>query len=190
MIHCFEIGGRKLAYDPVSGGLHDVDGTAFAVLSLLACGEEVPGHYPPAEIAAVLGEIKELELKGSLFVKDHGRELYSPPAFAPKALCLMVAQECNLRCAYCFAGQGTYGGGGLMAENTALRAVDYLMEASGAVRDVEVDFFGGEPLLNFPVVAAVVEYGTREAQARDKNISFTITTNALLLDGGTADYLL
>ncbi len=190
MVHCFEIGGRKLVYDPASGGLHAVDDLAFEVLSSLARGGEVPGCDPPGEVAEVLAEIKELELKGSLFLADYGRQLYSPPAFAPKALCLMVAQECNLRCAYCFAGQGAYGGGGLMAENTAFKAVDYLMEASGAVRDVEVDFFGGEPLLNFPVVAAVVEYGMQAAQTRGKNISFTITTNALLLDKRASDFLL
>jgi len=189
MVHCFEILGQKLVFDPVSGGLHAVDGVAWDVISALAEGKSLPARHPPAAVAEVLQEVERLRAEGSLFSPDRGRELYVPPDFAPKSLCLMVAQECNLRCTYCFAGEGTYGGG-LMPEEVAFKAVDFLLAHSGTVRTVEVDFFGGEPLLNFPLITAVVDYGTENARAQGKEISFTVTTNALLLDEGKTRYLL
>ncbi|MEW6446946.1 MAG: thioether cross-link-forming SCIFF peptide maturase [Bacillota bacterium] len=190
MVHCFEILGQRLIFDPASGGLHAVDDVAWDVVSSLTEGKPVPPKYPPAVVAEVLREVEELKSAGSLFTPDKGRELYTPPDFSPKSLCLMVAQECNMRCAYCFAGEGNYGGGGLMSRETALKAVDYLLEASGSVRAVEIDFFGGEPLLNFHVVKAVVAYGTERARVTGKEISFTLTTNALLLDEEKTRFLL
>lgn len=189
MVHCFEVGGKKFVYDSVSGALHRVDDIAYEVISSHAEEDRLP-HRPEEEVGEVLAEIKELEAAGQLFSQDPGKELFSPPGFAPKALCLMVAQACNLRCAYCFAEEGTYGGSGLMAETTALDAVDFLLQVSGSTRAVEVDFFGGEPLLNFPVIVAVVEYAKEKARACGKNISFTVTTNALLLDRVKTDFLL
>ncbi|MEW6572280.1 MAG: thioether cross-link-forming SCIFF peptide maturase [Bacillota bacterium] len=190
MVHCFEMLGQKLVFDPVSGGVHAVDDVAWDVISSLSKGEPAPPEYPPALVAEVLGEVEELKAGGSLFTPDRGRELYTPPDFAPKSLCLMVAQECNMRCAYCFAGEGNYGGGGLMSRETAFKAVDYLLEAAGSAGAVEIDFFGGEPLLNFPVVMAVVDYGIERARVNGKEISFTLTTNALLLDEQKARFLL
>lgn len=190
MVHCFKMGGQKLIFDPVSGGLHVVDGVAWEIISSLAEGRPLPAGYPPEAVAEVLQEVEELRAAGSLFTPDRGREHYAPPVFAPKSLCLMVAQECNLRCTYCFAGEGTYGGGGLMPEEVAFKAVDFLLAHSGSVRAVEVDFFGGEPLLNFPVVKAVVDYGLEKARALGKEISFTLTTNAVLLDEPRACFLL
>ena len=188
MVHLFESGGRKLVFDPVSGALHAVDELAWEVIGALARGGTVGAGRP--DVAAVLTEIKTLTAQGSLFTPDRGPALYTPPPFSPKSLCLMVAQECNLRCAYCFAGEGSYGGGGLMPEEVAFKAVDFLLAHSGAVRTVEVDFFGGEPLLNFPLITAVVDYGTETARAHGKEISFTVTTNALLLDEGKTRFLL
>lgn len=190
MIHCFEMRGQKFVFDPVSGGLHAVDGAAWDAIVSFARGEPVPPEHPPALVDEVVREIKELKAAGALFTPDRGRELYTPPDFSPKSLCLMVAQECNMRCAYCFAGEGNYGGGGLMSQATAFAAVDYLLGASGCVRTVEIDFFGGEPLLNFPVVKAVVDYGAERAKAEGKEISFTLTTNALLLDEKKTSFLL
>lgn len=111
MVHLFEIGSRKLVFDPVSGGLHAVDDLAWEIIGALAGGRALPQGSASEAVAAVLAEIEELKANGSLFVPDRARELYVPPPFAPKSLCLMVAQECNLRCTYCFAGEGTYGGG-------------------------------------------------------------------------------
>ncbi|MEW6183253.1 MAG: thioether cross-link-forming SCIFF peptide maturase [Bacillota bacterium] len=189
MVHCFTIGGKKLVYDPVSGALHEVDDKAYELINSLAEGKDL-AHCPESEFREVLAEIRELKASDQLFTPDPGRELFSPPGFTPKALCLMVAQACNLRCDYCFAGEGTYGGSGLMTEKTALGAVDFLFRESGSSRTVEVDFFGGEPLLNFSVIVAVVEYAKEKAAACGKNISFTVTTNALLLDQAKTDYLL
>lgn len=107
-----------------------------------------------------------------------------------KALCLNVSHDCNLRCRYCFAGTGAFGGERLnMPTATALRAIDFLLENSGGRERVEVDFFGGEPLLNLPVVKETVKYGEQRAAAQGKEIRFTLTTNGLLLDEETADYL-
>jgi uncharacterized protein len=190
MVHLFEISGRKLVFDPVSGGLHAVDDLAWEIIGALAGGRALPQGSVSEAVAAVLAEIEELKANGSLFVPDRARELYVPPPFAPKSLCLMVAQECNLRCTYCFAGEGTYGGGGLMSAEVAFRAIDFLLERSGPVRAVEVDFFGGEPLLNWPVVTAVVDYATERARACHKEVSFTLTTNAVLLDTTKSRYLI
>lgn len=190
MVYQFAMGGLKLVFDPVSGALHTVDDLAWEVIRALAAGGELPGDYPAPAVAGVIEEIEELKAKGFLFTPDQGRELYTPPPFAPKSLCLMVAQECNLRCTYCFAGGGSYGGGGLMSEAVAFKAVDFLLAASGSVRAVEIDFFGGEPLLNFSVVTAVVDYATEKAKAHGKEISFTLTTNGLLLDAAKSRYLL
>lgn len=190
MVHCFEILGQKLVFDPVSGGLHAVDDAAWDVVFAFSKGAPAPSKYPPALVEEVLHEVEQVKAGGSLFTPDRGRELYTPPGFSPKSLCLMVAQECNMRCAYCFAGEGNYGGAGLMTEETAFKAIEFLLVHSGPTRSVEVDFFGGEPLLNFPVVRAVVNYGTERAKAQGKEISFTLTTNALLLDEEKTRFLL
>lgn len=190
MVHCFEISGQKLVYDPVSGGLHAVDDLAFEIISSLVQGKEMPVDDQREAVAEILAEVENLKATGSLFTPDHGRELYTPPAFAPKALCLMISQQCNLRCSYCFAQEGTYGSGGMMTEEAAFKAVDFLLEASGSIGAIEVDFFGGEPLMNFSVVAATIEYGAEKAKTRGKKITFTITTNALLLDETVTGLLL
>jgi uncharacterized protein len=109
---------------------------------------------------------------------------------ALKAICLNVSHDCDLRCRYCFAGTGAFGGQRLnMPAETARRAIDFLLDNSPGRQRVEVDFFGGEPLLNLPVVKETVEYGEKQAAAKGKEIRFTLTTNGMLLDDETAAYL-
>ncbi|NMB12871.1 MAG: thioether cross-link-forming SCIFF peptide maturase [Firmicutes bacterium] len=150
----------------------------------------VYGEGPVREAAQELDELVEKDL---LFYDDAyldglvGEKL---PAHSLKALCLNVSHDCNLRCRYCFAGTGTFGGERLnMRSATALRAIDFLLANSDGRERVEVDFFGGEPLLNLPVVKEAVAYGQRRADAEGKEIRFTLTTNGLLLDEETAGYL-
>ncbi|RDV84560.1 thioether cross-link-forming SCIFF peptide maturase [Ammonifex thiophilus] len=188
MVHLFCLRGEKLAFDPVSGSLHQLDEAAWRVLSLLLEGKDPRAEGKELEEAC--REVEELRSEGLLFTPDHFSSLYEPPPFAPKSLCLMVAQACNLRCSYCFAGEGDYGAAGIMPEEVARAAVDFLLESAGPRRAVEIDFFGGEPLLNFPVVVATVRYGKQRARELGKEISFTLTTNAVLLDEEKERFLL
>ena len=106
-----------------------------------------------------------------------------------KALCLHVAHDCNLRCGYCFAGTGSFSGERtLMDRETGEKAIDFLLQASGNRKNVEVDFFGGEPLLNFKVVKELVYYGQRKAKEQGKHLKFTITTNGVLLNEEIGDF--
>ncbi|MGO0123450.1 thioether cross-link-forming SCIFF peptide maturase [Desulfothermobacter acidiphilus] len=187
-MHLFTLRGEKLAYDPVSGSLHQLDEPAWRALTLWLRGED-PLDLG-GELAEAGRELEELRAQGLLFAPDDFASLYHPPVFAPKSLCLMVAQACNLRCSYCFAGEGDYGATGLMPVEVARAAVDFLLESSGPRREVELDFFGGEPLLNFPVVQETIRYGKRRARERGKRISFTLTTNAVLLDEVRERFLL
>lgn len=138
-------------------------------------------------------ELIELVDHGLLFQDDAylddlvGEKLATHPL---KALCLNVSHDCNLRCRYCFAGTGAFGGERLnMPTEVALKAIDFLLENSLDRERVEVDFFGGEPLLNLPVVREAVEYGEKQAAKQGKEVRFTLTTNGLLLDEETAHYL-
>ena len=131
--------------------------------------------------------------EGLLFADDsYLDELVGPEVGSQtlKAICLNVSHDCDLRCRYCFAGTGAFGGQRLnMSAETARRAIDFLLENSPGRERVEVDFFGGEPLLNLPVVKETVAYGEKQAAAKGKEIRFTLTTNGMLLDAETAAYL-
>jgi len=189
LIHCFSLEGVKLVYDAHSQALHQVDDLAWAVLK----GEDFAAlGQPPAaeELAEVKGEIASLQERGLLFCPDpYGG--YEPPAPAVKALCLNVAHACNLACRYCFAGKGQYGEGpALMPLHTARRAVEFLLANAGSRQRLEIDFFGGEPLLNWDVVKETVFYARRRGAEAGKTITFTLTTNALLLDEGVTGFCL
>lgn len=195
MIHLFSMNGDRLAFDPQTGALHLVDETAFRVLEAynLQNGMRPSDESLRAltgrsgeEIAACAEEIDALIRSGLLFVKAEPvdlRLLY-PDQPRIKAMCLHVAHDCNLRCKYCFAGTGDFGTGSRvrMDAETGKAAVDFLIRESGSRRNLDIDFFGGEPLLNWPVVVALTEYCEMRAAETGKVIRLTITTNATLLD--------
>ncbi len=197
MIHKFIFNGTRMVLDVHSGSLHVVDELAWDLLDdycSLPEEELLKRHgsrYGPGELAEALEEIRDLVENKMLFSPDPLEGRYTPPGeIVVKALCLHLAHDCNLRCRYCFAGQGKFGGSpGLMPPGVGKRALEFLIEASGPRRHVEVDFFGGEPLLNFSVLEMLVEYGRELARERGKEIKFTVTTNAVLLDRRIGDFL-
>lgn len=196
MIHLFEVNGDKLAFEPQTGALHLVDQTAYAVLELYKqCDGRQPAAAELSALAdsygdAVYAAAREIDTcidNGQLFVPDQP----FPPlsAFYPdgprvKSMCLHVAHDCNLRCRYCFAGTGDFGTGSRvrMDVETGKKAVEFLLAASGDRKNLDLDFFGGEPLLNWPLVVTLTEYCERRGAETGKNIRLTITTNATLLD--------
>lgn len=195
MIHTFEMHGLKLALDVESGALHLLDNAAYWALQQLAVGRE------PLEVEAELSlnfgaedgrqvfrEIVELREKGLLFSAPRALELSFDGVV--KALCLHLAHDCNLRCRYCFAGAGYYGGKrGLMSFDVAKKAVDFLLAASQGRKHCEIDFFGGEPLLNFQVLKDTVDYARQQGEALGKVLKFTVTSNALLITSEVREYL-
>lgn len=198
MIHKFEIDGTKIVLDVNSGAVHELDGLAWELISdyPVFTKEEIiskySGKYPEEEVREVLDEITQLKDSGLLYSEDKykadGLNYCTEPVV--KSLCLNVSHDCNLRCRYCFAGSGHFGGDrALMSVETGKQAIDFVLDKSGGRRNLEIDFFGGEPLMNFGVVKELVEYGRDEASKRNKEIKFTLTTNALLLNDEVTEYL-
>ena len=199
MVHQYKLNGYNIVLDTCSGAIHVVDEAAYDVIALFE------DHSPREIIAALLEkyaarpDVTEEELLQCLAdvqsLKDAGK-LFTPDTFAPlagtlkersgdvvKALCLHVAHTCNLNCAYCFASQGKYHGErALMSFETGKRALDFLMDHSGTRRNLEVDFFGGEPLMNWDVVKRLVGYARSVEAERGKHFRFTLTTNGVLID--------
>ncbi|MFZ5437080.1 MAG: thioether cross-link-forming SCIFF peptide maturase [Bacillota bacterium] len=187
-IHKFRVADTALVLDVPSGSLHVVDEVAWEVLGFYHLGREeccrwLGPRHGAEQVAAAWEEVRELEAAGALF----SREDRTPPRERQplKALCLNVAHACDLTCCYCFAGQGSFGQPGLMSADTARAAVDFLVAASGSRPHCELDFFGGEPLLNLEVVRQTVDYARRSG----KEFRFTLTTNATRLDREVAAYL-
>jgi uncharacterized protein len=177
MVHTFTMHGLKLALDVESGALHILDEEAYAALL-----------HPEGAAAEVRAEIEELRRQGLLYSEKRPVDLSGNGVV--KALCLHLAHDCNLRCRYCFAGTGHYGGvRGLMPAEVAKKAVDFLLRESRGRKHCEIDFFGGEPLLNFPVLKETVAYGRQRAKELGKVLKFTVTTNALSLPPDVLDYL-
>ncbi|ABB15497.1 thioether cross-link-forming SCIFF peptide maturase [Carboxydothermus hydrogenoformans] len=205
MMHIYRYKGVNIAVDEFSGGIHVLDEITYEILkeydgyqgkapledlTLEKVLPKLEGRYSPAEVMEALEEIKTLIAEGQLFSEDKFKENYKPPKTEIKAMCLNIAHDCNMRCRYCFAGTGSYGHErGLMPLTIAQKAIDFLIENSGYRKNLEVDFFGGEPLLNWEVVKATVLYGKAKAKAFGKNISFTLTTNALLLTDEVREFL-
>jgi uncharacterized protein len=195
MVHTFEMHGLKLALDVESGALHVLDSLAFEAVRRLDDGLDtvqvaswLSGMSGEANAVEVMAEIEELRTGGLLF--SDARTVNDEPDGVIKALCLHLAHDCNMRCRYCFASSGSYGGSrGLMPADVARQAVDFLMAASGSRKHCEIDFFGGEPLLNMAVLKETVEYGRRRAQEKGKVLQFTVTTNGLSLDEDIRRYL-
>ncbi len=187
-IHIFEQEGEVLLLDINSGAVHVIDAMVRDILSVFTGEndgevlEKLTGQYPEAELREALGELHALMEAGELFAPD----INVPPTFREqglvKSLCLMVAQDCNLRCKYCFGDGGDYGmGRAVMSEETGRKAVDFLIKSSGARRHLEMDFFGGEPLMNFGTVKSVTEYARQREKETGKKFKLTMTTNGMLL---------
>lgn len=197
MLHKFEFDGTKIVLDVHSGAVHVVDELVWELLEDYGQAAEsniikkYREHYDCEDILNALDEIKELELKGLLFSPDPFSGGYNPPGGGViKSLCLHLAHSCNLRCRYCFAGQGRFGGANeLMPAETGRAAIDFLVDRSGGRKNLEIDFFGGEPLLNFEVLKELVDYGRTRGGDAGKEFKFTLTTNAVLLGGEVAQYL-
>ncbi len=177
--------------DVESGTVLDVDKVTYDVAKRWERGEPIQKDALSEEQQEAYEELMALKEQGmfdSPNLLDEQPLEFSKPVV--KALCLNIAHDCNLRCTYCFAKDGTYQGErGLMTREVARAALDFLVEQSQNRKNLEVDFFGGEPLINFDVVRYAVEYGTELAQKRGKNIRFTLTTNGYALDEEKIDYI-
>lgn len=205
MLHTFFINGDYLAYDSETQALLAMDPVPWAYLSAF---DPVNGDEPSAEALAelaerfpesrdeapeIIEEIKALREQGALFAAPAEiklEQLY-PEKPLIKSMCLHICHDCNLRCRYCFAGQGDYHSGHreMLSLETGKRAVDFLIEASGKRHNLDIDFFGGEPLMNWDVVTALVDYCEKRAEETGKDLRLTITTNALLLDQQKTEYI-
>lgn len=197
MIHKFEIGGLKIVLDVNSGAVHILDGLAWEMLDdvqVLSREETVAKYksrFSTEEILEVLSEINTLIDQGVLFSKDsYNDAARSNSSPVVKSICLNVSHDCNLGCRYCFAGKGHFGGPRtLMSYEVGCLAIDFLLESSAGRRHCELDFFGGEPLMNIDTVERLVSYGKNKAKQKNKEIKFTLTTNALLLNDKISDFL-
>ncbi len=197
MIHQYQQGGLNIVLDTCSGGVHVVDKMAYEIIGryeqesreeiLRDMAEKCSGEATEAELAACYDQVTALKEAGELFTPDTfepmAGELKRKTGDVVKALCLHVAHTCNLNCSYCFASQGKYHGErAVMSFEVGKQALDYLMDHSGSRRNLEVDFFGGEPLMNFDVVKRLVAYARSVEKERGKNFRFTLTTNGMLID--------
>ncbi len=197
MLHKYELNGYRIALDINSGAVHVLDKLAYDLLdhASFEMGKSAPEEAyslgSREEVDACWEELKQLRDRGELFCPDDMRLSAFKTASAPvKSMCLLIAHDCNMKCEYCFADEGCYGGGrNWMSEETAKAAIDFLIEKSDSRHNLEVDFFGGEPLLNFGVVKKTVEYARSLEQKHSKNFRFTITTNGVLLDDDKIDFI-
>jgi uncharacterized protein len=201
MIHQYRLNGFNIVLDVNSGAVHIVDDITYDLLEQLSAplAEECPktalqelsNRYPKEDILSAYEEILELYRAEVLFSKDDYEQYANMMVASPiKAMCLHVAHDCNLRCKYCFASTGDFGGGrSLLDAKTGKEAIDFLLKYSHGRKNLELDFFGGEPLMNFDVVKEVVAYARSKEKEWDKNFRFTITTNGVLLDDDKIDFI-
>ena len=205
MIHSYKLGGLNIVLDVFSGAVHVVDDIAYDIINMYE-------STPREEIVRVMCEkyagrdgVSEADIRECLddidALRDEGR-LFTPDTFADKAdvlkkrsegivkaLCLHVAHTCNLNCSYCFASQGKYHGErAIMSYEVGKQALDFLIAHSGTRHNLEVDFFGGEPLMNFEVVKQLVAYARSIEKEHGKNFRFTLTTNGMLIDDDVIDF--
>ncbi len=205
MVHQYQLNGYNIVLDTCSGSVHAVDEVAYDVIALYE-------KHKPEEIVALLlekyrgredvteadlwdclGDVEELVKDGKLFTPDTYAGMAGTfkerSGDVVKALCLHVAHTCNLNCSYCFASQGKYHGErALMSFEVGKQALDFLMDHSGHRTNLEVDFFGGEPLMNFDVVKRLVAYARSVEKQQGKNFRFTLTTNGMLIDDEVIDF--
>ena len=205
MIHCYKLGGLNIVLDTFSGSVHAVDEIAYDMIEAFENEEKSSLIQRIAEKYKNTEEVTREELEDCYeqicLLKDQGK-LFSADNFSPianslkektsgvvKALCLHIAHTCNLNCSYCFASQGKYHGErGLMSLEVGKRALDFLIENSKGRRNLEVDFFGGEPLMNFEVVKELVAYARKREVEAGKNFRFTLTTNGMLINDDVIDF--
>ena len=202
MIHQYKLNGYNIVLDICSGSVHVVDEVAYDIISVFeekgkdAVITDISGKYadiPLSDIEDCYEQICELKESGKLFAPETfepmAGHLKQKTAGVVKALCMHIAHTCNLNCSYCFASQGKYHGErALMSFEVGKRALDFLIENSGTRRNLEVDFFGGEPLMNFDVVKQLVEYARSIEKEHGKNFRFTLTTNGVLIDDDVIDF--
>ena len=201
MIHRYQFDDLRIVLDTCSGSVHVVDEIAYEIIGLYEskAREEIIRetqarfHADPAEIAECYDQITELKEGGRLFTPDAfegmAGALKAKTAGVVKALCLHVAHSCNLNCAYCFASQGKYHGDrALMSFDVGRQALDFLAAHSGSRRNLEVDFFGGEPLMNWQTVKDLVAYARSIEKTSGKRFRFTLTTNGMLIDDDVIDF--
>ncbi len=205
MIHCYKLGGLNIVLDVYSGSIHLVDEVAYDLIQWYETEpreqviEKALARYADredvtrGELEECLEQLDELKQAGKLYAPDTfstmAGELKDRSAGVVKALCLHVAHTCNLNCAYCFASQGKYHGDrAVMSLEVGKRALDFLIENSPGRTNLEVDFFGGEPLMNFDMIKELVAYAREREKQCGKNFRFTLTTNGVLVDDDVIDF--
>ncbi len=195
-IHRFTVNGEHILLDVNSGSVHVLDQAAYRIMDvfdgtndaavLAACAAE----FGESVVRETLAELHELIAAGQLFSADAEIPLVFSVKPIVKSLCLHIAHDCNLRCGYCFASTGSFGHDrGLMSPEVACRAIDFLLEHGGSRKHAEIDFFGGEPLLNMATVRAAVAHIRRREAETGKIFNLTLTTNAVLLNQEILDFL-
>ena len=205
MVHQYKLKGYNIVLDTVSGSVHAVDEVAYDIIEMYKTHSEDEiveaivkkyGDMPDVtrdDVLLCIEDVRALEAAGKLYTEDKYEALaknYKNNSKVVKALCLHVAHTCNLNCSYCFASQGKYQGDrALMSFEVGKRAFDFLIENSGTRRNLEVDFFGGEPSLNFDVVKKLVEYAREIEGKYNKNFRFTYTTNGMVLTDDMIEFL-
>ena len=211
MIHQYQNNGYNIVMDVYSGSVHVVDDVCYDVIAEVNKSETEPtagslkeadvkekllqtlgNKYETSDIEDALSDVIELTEGGQLFVKDTYEcmiEEVKKRKTVVKALCLHIAHDCNLACKYCFAEEGEYHGRrALMSYEVGKKALDFLVANSGSRRNLEVDFFGGEPLMNWQVVKDLVAYGREQEKKYNKNFRFTLTTNGLLINDDVINF--
>ena len=205
MVHQYKNNGYDIVLDVNSGAIHVVDDVTYDVIEMYAARENaadtsaeeivtaLSGKYGKEEVEEAIDEVQTLIKNEELFTKDTYENYMMDFKRRPtvvKALCLHIAHDCNLACRYCFAEEGEYHGRrALMSLEVGKKALDFLIANSGSRRNLEVDFFGGEPLMNFPVVKRLVEYGRSIEKEKNKHFKFTMTTNCVLMNDEIMDFL-
>lgn len=205
MVHCYKLGGLNIVLDIFSGSVHVVDEVAYDIIEMFetasvdqivsAMLEKYAGRedVTEGELRECCDQIQTLKDQGKLFTpdtfEDKAGALKQRSAGIVKALCLHIAHSCNLNCSYCFASQGKYNGErALMSFEVGKQALDFLIANSGTRHNLEVDFFGGEPLMNFEVVKQLVAYARSIEKEHHKNFRFTLTTNGMLINDDVIDF--
>lgn len=200
MIHKYRQGGNNIVLDVNSGGVHIVDDLTYDLLDYAKppfaekCPAEIAdklSKYRPEDVEECYAELGELYKEEMLFTEDDYEKFAKMLTKAPtKAMCLHVSHDCNLRCQYCFAGTGNFGGRRMnMPPETGKKAIDFLIEQSKGRINLELDFFGGEPLMAWKTVVETVNYARSIEKEHNKNFRFTITTNGMLLDDEKIDFI-
>ena len=205
MLHQYKLNGYNIVLDTCSGSVHSVDDVAYDIIGMYESStkdeiiDAMLKKYSDREdvtredLEACIEDVESLKNAGKLFTKDTYENLAGTfkerSGNVIKALCLHVAHTCNLNCSYCFASQGKYHGDrALMSFEVGKRALDFLVENSGTRTNLEVDFFGGEPLMNWDVVKQLVLYARSIEKEKHKNFRFTLTTNGMLIDDDVIDF--